>query len=113
MRSLCLHGVFLYLLLPAGLFGQGGDQLVYRFTVEGIQGRTDAKPLQKALMDVPGVLEVTFIPECTCFKLVSDHPLDRQTVEAMLADLGRMLTGDVFVSDGGILTVPTTPPLER
>ncbi|MCB9169537.1 MAG: hypothetical protein H6597_06470 [Flavobacteriales bacterium] len=95
-------------------FGQmPDDALVYRFTVQGVQDRVDAKPLQKVLMEDAGVYDCAFIPECTCFKLTSTQSFDRPALALLLSDLGHPLVGDVYVSDGTVLPAPNDPQEDR
>lgn len=80
-----------------------GD-LVYKFTVEGIIHRSEAKPLQYALMELTTVHACDFIEECACFKLASSVPLDRAALDAMVEERRHRLSGTVEVSDGTLLT---------
>lgn len=80
-----------------------GD-LVYKFTVEGIQHRAEAKPLQYALFERATVHACDFIEECGCFKLASPVPLDYAALDALLRASDNRLSGTVEVSDGSLLT---------
>ncbi len=80
-----------------------GD-LVYKFTVEGVQHRAEAKPLQYALFERGTVHACDFIEECGCFKLASSVPLNYAALDALLRVSGHRLSGTVEVSDGSLLT---------
>ena len=88
---------------------EGPGDMFYKFTVEGVADRDTAKPLQKALMEHPGVTICTFIPECPCFKLAAGMPMDRAVLAQWIADAGHVLVGDVLVSDGTVLGAPPDP----
>ena len=85
-----------------------GD-LAYKFTVDGIHDRAEAKPLQYALLERTTVRSCDFIEECACFKLASSVPLDLATLDAMLRENSRSLSGTVEVSDGTLLTPRSHP----
>lgn len=85
-----------------------GD-IVYKFTVEGILHRAEAKPLQYALMERATVHACDFIEEGACFKLASSVALDYPMLDALLHENRRRLSGPVEVSDGTLLTPQPSP----
>ncbi len=85
-----------------------GD-LAYKFTVDGVHDRAEAKPLQYALLERATVRSCDFIEECACFKLACSAPLDYATLDNMLQQNGRRLSGTVEVSDGTLLTPRSHP----
>lgn len=87
---------------------QPEDELVYKFTVQGIAEPAAAKAMQVALIGHPAVLFCSFIDEADAFKLGSNVPLNHATLKAMLQQQGYVLVGDVHVSNGLILS-PTQP----
>lgn len=88
----------------------GGNDLVYRFSVESIDHRTEAKPIQYALMEHASSVSCDFIPECACFKLASNLPLDYITLKNWVAGSGHVLMGEVMVSNGTVLRPPDITP---
>lgn len=108
---------FIWILFAAALGATRADaqeaegDLVYKFTVEGIHHRAEAKPLQYALFERATVHACDFIEECGCFKLASTVPLDYTTLNALLQETDNRLSGTVEVSDGSLLT--PQQPLKR
>ena len=84
----------------------GEGDLVYRFSVAGVDHRTEAKPVQYALMEHASSVSCDFIPECACFKLASNVPLDYIALKNLVAESGEVLTGEVAVSNGTVLRPP-------
>src|SRR5262245_235882 len=105
-------------ILLLGVFGslraqaqeQEGD-LVYKFSVAGVQHHAEAKPVQYVLLGKDHVHACDFIEECACFVMASAVPLDRVTLADLLQEAQRTLSGPVEVSDGTVLLPP--PPPER
>jgi hypothetical protein len=84
-----------------------GD-LVYKFTVDGVSHRADAKPVQYALLEMAFVHSCEFIEECGCFKLASSVPLDHAALNDLLGTARHQLSGTVEVSDGTFLQPKAT-----
>jgi hypothetical protein len=82
--------------------GVEGD-LIYKFTVDGVSHRADAKPVQYVLLERSFVHSCEFIEECGCFKLASEVPLDYAALNDLLGDTPHRITGTVEVSDGTLL----------
>ena len=83
---------------------QPEEQLVYKFAVQGIAEPVAAKALQAALVNEPTVLFCSFIDEADVFKLAANVVLDHTTLKALLHTHGYMLEGNVYVSNGLILS---------
>ncbi len=88
--------------------GVEGD-LIYKFSVEGVHHRAEAKPLLYALTERSTVHACDFIEECACFKLASSVPLDYAALEALVRERKHRLSGAVEVSDGDLLLPQSTP----
>ena len=96
------------------LFGQvTGGELVYRFTVQDVQDRVAAKPVQYALMEYPFAASISFIEECACFKLAVHTAIDYAALSQALQQEGYVLTGDVLLSNGSVLHPPHAIPDEQ
>jgi hypothetical protein len=83
---------------------QPEDQLVYKFSVQGIAEPAAAKAMQAALVNEPAVLFCSFIDEADVFKLAANVPLDHAALKALLHTHGYVLEGNVHVSNGLILS---------
>jgi len=93
------------------LHAQAEGELIYKFTVQGITEPGVAKGLQAQLLQHAGMSSCTFIDACDCFKLSTTEVLDHSALRSLLQSCGQVLTGPVEVSDGTVLTAPTTTPL--
>ena len=112
-RALGLSRLLGLLLLTACAVGRTQAQvaegdLIYKFTVDGVSHRADAKPVQYALLEQPFVHSCEFIEECGCFKLASNVPLDHAALNDLLGDARHRLSGTVEVSDGTFLQPKST-----
>lgn len=103
--QLLLALIFTALAAPAAK-AQAPAGPVYKFAVEGVVHQRDAKPLVYALMEQPFATGCSFVPECACFKLSTNAPITYAVLREAIAVDGRVLTGDVEVSDGTVIHAP-------
>ncbi len=101
-RVALLLGAFV--LLTQNSFAQSEGELTYKFTVEGVTDKSEAKLVQHGFLQESYTVSCVFIDECSCFKLTSSEALSYEFLRTLLANNGFELSTKVMVSDGTILT---------
>lgn len=105
---------FAWSAIGSSAFGQSsGSDLIYKFSVQGIQDRAAAKVVQYALMEHAFSTSCDYIEECTCFKLGVNAAIDYVTLKNILQDNGHVLTGEILLSNGTVLHPPHSGTEER
>lgn len=111
---IAVHALPLLLLggsIPA--FGQGGEgDTVFRFSVQGIEDPVAAKPVQMVFLEQPLVTDCVYIDECACFKVATTGDLNYEGMKGLLLEHEYHLVGDVYVSDGRVLSPLADSPEE-
>jgi hypothetical protein len=81
---------------------QQGD-LVYRFKLVGVADPVDAKPIQYALLENPGMHMCVYIHEGEWFKLATPLSMSLSEFRALVGVAGHDLDGPVLVSNGTVM----------
>ena len=105
-RVILIKGLFLALLFTVFSnfsYAQSSDELTYKFTIDGILTRPDAKPIQYEFFNENYTVRCDFYEEEACFKLTANAPLNYKMLHDLLFNLGFELSDEVFVSDETIL----------
>lgn len=92
-----------FVLLTQNSFAQSEGALTYKFTVEGVADKSEAKLVQHSFLQEAFTVSCVFIDECSCFKLTSSEALSYEFLRTLLANHGFELSEKVLVSDGAIL----------
>jgi len=88
--------------------------VVYKFSVDGIENRADAKLLQHAFLQESITVNSVFIEECKCFKLTANRRLVYSDIEKTVMHHGLSLSNEVLCSDGSALHKPVDkPPIRK
>jgi hypothetical protein len=63
----------------------------------------DAKPIQYALLENPGMHMCVYIHEGACFKLATPLSMSLSEFRSLVGVAGHVLDGPVLVSDGTVM----------
>ena len=112
--ALYITGVVLCLLASNEINAQAENYVVYKFSVDGIENRADAKLLQHAFLQESITVNSVFIEECKCFKLTANRRLVYSDIEKTVMHHGLSLSNEVLCSDGSALHKPVDkPPIRK
>jgi hypothetical protein len=85
-------------------------QYVYKFSVDEIKTRQDAKYLMYDLKGQANILSVDFIEDCRCFKLMSEQSYTYAELNDLVRGSGFNLAQRVLCGDGSTLFQDTEVP---
>ena len=115
-----LSHVLCFIVLVSGLLvsneviAQEQNPVVYKFSVDGIENRADAKVLLHAFLQESFTVNSVFLIDCQCFKLSAKKPLKYTHIQEVVQQNGLELSENVLCSDGSALHKPTDqPPSKR
>jgi hypothetical protein len=112
--ALYITGVVLCLLASNEINAQEENHVIYKFSVDGIENRADAKILLHAFLQESVTVNSVFIEECKCFKLTANRRLVYSDIEKTVMHYGLSLSNEVLCSDGSALHKPIDkPPIRK
>ena len=112
--GLCFIVLVSCLLGSNEVIAQEQHPVVYKFSVDGIENRADAKILLHAFLQESFTVNSVFLIDCQCFKLSTKKPLNYTKIQEVVIQYGLELSEDVLCSDGSILHRPTDqPPIHK
>lgn len=84
-------------------WSQTEGDMVYKFTIDGVVSREEAKPIQYAFMERAYTVECQYIPESQTFRLTTSIPIDYDEFKSVLVNGGHTVPLKVLASDGTVL----------
>ena len=108
LRAIALFAVFCSASLLKAQ--EGPNDIVYKFTVQGISDPATAKNVHVTLLQVEGFTSCAFIEGPNLFRMTASTPQTYDGLRAVLQTQGYELGGPVIVSDGTTLGAPQATP---
>lgn len=113
-NALCCIALLFCTIGSNELIAQEQHPVVYKFSVDGIENRADAKVLLHAFLQESFTVNSVFLIDCQCFKLSTKKPLKYTHIQEVVQQNGLELSENVLCSDGSALHKPTDqPPSKR